>query len=133
MIKRTMIASALAALLATAAAPAFAQQGQAEQQAAAQAQMEQMQNATITDAQIEKFVEALGHIERINERFVEQIETVETQEQAQQLQIEAQREMVAAVEDSGLTVEEYNTVAYRMQSDPEIRDAVEELRDERDS
>ncbi|CUS47859.1 MAG: protein with domain of unknown function DUF4168 [Idiomarinaceae bacterium HL-53] len=129
--KRTMIASLMAAMFAT--APALAQQSEADQQAAAQAQMEQMANAEITDEHIEKFVVALDEIETINESFVAQLESVESQEEAQQLQIEAQREMVSAVEEAGLSVEEYNTVAYRMQSDPEIRDAVEAEREEQES
>ncbi|MCC5856176.1 MAG: DUF4168 domain-containing protein [Idiomarina sp.] len=131
MLKRTFALSALAAAMFS--MPALAQQqGEAEAQAAAQAQMEQMQNAVITEDQLEKFVDALEDIERINDDFVEQLENIETQEQAQELQIAAQREMVEAVEDAGLTVEEYNTVAYRLQSDPEIREAVEQIREERE-
>ena len=41
--------------------------------------------------------------------------------------------MVASVEDSGLTVEEYNAMAYRLQNDPEIQEKVEEMRESDDA
>ena len=53
--------------------------------------MEQMANEPVTDEQLEKFVEAIEHIERINDEFVTALESVETQEQAQELQLNAQR------------------------------------------
>ncbi|WP_157981340.1 DUF4168 domain-containing protein [Aliidiomarina sanyensis] len=125
MLKRTFALSAIAAAMFS--MPAIAQQD--DQAAYAQQQMEQMANEPVTEEQLEKFVYAIGHIERINEEFVTALESVETQEQAQELQINAQREMVEAVEDTGLTVEEYNALAYRLQNDPEIQQAVEEMRE----
>lgn len=126
MLKRTFALSAIAAALFS--MPAMAQQSQQQQQQQAQQQMEEMANQPVTDAQLEQFAEALDEIESINDDFVAQLEQAETQEEAQQLQIAAQSEMVEAVEDSGLTVEEYNAIAYRMQNDPEIQEKIEDLR-----
>lgn len=126
--KQTLIATILAALFAT--APALAQQTDADRQAEMENRMQQMENATITDEHIEKFALALNEIESINETFVSRLEAVESQEEAQQLQVEAQQEMVKAVQDAGLSVEEYNTVAYRMQNDEDIREAVEAERED---
>ncbi|WP_194756598.1 DUF4168 domain-containing protein [Aliidiomarina indica] len=126
MLKRTFALSAIAAAMFS--MPALAQQ-QGDPQAYAQQQMEQMANEPVTEAQLEKFVVAIGHIERINDEFVTALESVETQEEAQELQINAQREMVESVEETGLTVEEYNALAYRLQNDPEIQQAVEEMRE----
>lgn len=124
MLKRTFALSAIAAAMF--ATPALAQDQQ--QQQYAQQQMEEMQNEPVTQEQLEQFASALNDIERINDEFVEQLESAETQEQAQELQIAAQSEMVEAVEDSGLSVEEYNAIAYRMQNDPEVQQQIEDLR-----
>ncbi|RUO23093.1 hypothetical protein CWE08_00110 [Aliidiomarina iranensis] len=129
MLKRTFVLSAVAAAMFS--MPALAQDEDAR--AYAQQQMEEMANQPITDEQLEMFVVAIDHIERINNEFVEALENVETQEEAQQLQMNAQQEMVASVEDSGLTVEEYNAMAYRLQNDPEIQEKVEEMRESDDA
>lgn len=128
MLKRTFALSAIAAAMFSMPAMAQDQNQQQNQQAYAQQQMEQMANQPITDEQLEQFAEALDDIERINDEFVTQLEQAESQEQAQELQISAQSEMVEAVEDSGLTVEEYNAIAYRMQNDPEIQERIEDIR-----
>lgn len=124
MLKRTFALSAIAAAMFS--MPALAQDQ--DQQAYAQQQMEEMANQPITEEQLEQFADALDEIERINDEFVAQLEQAESQEQAQELQIAAQSEMVEAVEDSGLTVEEYNAIAYRMQNDPEIQARIEDIR-----
>ena len=129
MLKRTFALSAIAAALF--AMPAIAQQDDA--QAYAQQQMEQMANEPVTDEQLETFVDAIEHIERINDEFVAALENVETQEEAQQLQMDAQREMVESVEETGLTVEEYNALAYRLQNDPEVQAKVEAIREDREA
>ncbi|RUO27042.1 hypothetical protein CWE09_10210 [Aliidiomarina minuta] len=126
MLKRTFALSALAAAMFS--VPALAQDQQQQQQEYAQQQMEEMQNEPVTQEQLEQFASALNDIERINDEFVEQLEAAETQEEAQELQISAQSEMVEAVEDSGLSVEEYNAIAYRMQNDPEVQQQIEDLR-----
>lgn len=124
MLKRTFALSALAAAMFS--MPALAQEQ--DQQAYAQQQMEAMANQPISDEQLEQFADALNEIERINDDFVAQLEQAENQEEAQELQIAAQGEMVEAVENSGLTVEEYNAIAYRMQNDPEIQERIEDMR-----
>lgn len=125
MLKRTFALSAVAAAMFS--MPALAQE-EDQQQAYAQQQMEEMANQPISDEQLEQFADALNEIERINDEFVAQLEQAESQEEAQELQIAAQSEMVEAVEDSGLSVEEYNAIAYRMQNDPEIQERIEDLR-----
>lgn len=129
MLKRTFALSAIAAAMF--AMPAIAQQDDA--QAYAQQQMEQMANEPVTEEQLETFVDAIEHIERINDEFVAALENVETQEEAQELQMNAQREMVESVEETGLSVEEYNALAYRLQNDPEVQAKVEAIRENRES
>ncbi|MCC5878386.1 MAG: DUF4168 domain-containing protein [Idiomarina sp.] len=124
MFKRTFALSAIAAAMFS--MPALAQDQ--NEQAYAQQQMEEMANQPISEEQLEQFADALDEIERINDEFVAELEQAESQEEAQELQIAAQSEMVEAVENSGLSVEEYNAIAYRMQNDPEIQERIEEHR-----
>lgn len=131
MFKRTFALSAIAAALFSMPALAQEQQQQQQQQAQqqqAQQQMEEMASEPVTDEQLEQFAAALDEIESINDEFVAELEQAENQEEAQELQIAAQSEMVEAVENSGLSVEEYNAIAYRMQNDPEIQERIEDLR-----
>jgi hypothetical protein len=44
-----------------------------------------------------------------------------------QIQETAQQQMQAAVEEAGLTIEEYNAIAQAAQTDPEIDQALKEL------
>jgi hypothetical protein len=58
----------------------------------------------------------------------EQLESFATATiQIVQIQEEAQQRMQAAVEESGLTVEEYNQIAQAAQADPEIDQALQRL------
>jgi hypothetical protein len=47
------------------------------------------------------------------------------------MQQEAQEEMISAVEENGLNVEEYNQVAMALQSDPAMMQQVQRMAEER--
>ena len=50
-----------------------------------------------------------------------------TPEEATRLQAEAQAAMIGAVEEEGLTVEQYNTIAQLVRTDPDIAETVDTL------
>lgn len=75
-----------------------------EQQAPAQPQIEAI---TPTDAQLESFAAATIDIVQIQET--------------------AQKQMQAAVEEAGLTIEEYNGIARAAQTDPDVEQALQQL------
>lgn len=82
-----------------------AQEQQApERQAPAQPQIEAI---TPTDAQLESFAAATIDIVQIQET--------------------AQKQMQAAVEEAGLTIEEYNGIARAAQTDPDVEQALQQL------
>lgn len=80
----------------------------------------------VDDRTLDRFVTAFLDVRDIQAEFAERLGSVEDREQAQSLQSEAQDEMIAAVEDAGLSVQEYNQVATMMQEDPELRERVTE-------
>lgn len=74
----------------------------------------------------EKFVAAYVEIRDIQQKYTEKLQNAEDKAKAQQLQKQAQAEMVETVEDKGLTVKEYNQTVNAMSNDPELRQEVEQ-------
>ena len=80
--------------------------------------------AEIDDAVIDRVATAMVQVRSIQQDFSKQLENVSDNEQARALQTEAQEEMVAAVQQAGLSVQEYNNVVERMNQDPQLRQEV---------
>lgn len=119
--RKTLLAMTIAAFgmgstAAIAAAPQQAEMQQQEQSA-----------QVISDAMLEKFVDAMANVRDISDKYAEEFQSAEDAEQAQQIQQQAQQEMVEAVNDSGLSPEEYNTIVQRVQQDEELRARLEEI------
>ena len=121
--KKTMTALAIAALFSGSAAMAAPQAAQAEQEQ----MMQQQQSLELTDAMLEKFVTAMSSVQEISSKYSEQFQSAEDAEQAQEIQRKAQEEMVAAVNDSGLSPQEYNAIVQRVQQDEELRARLQEM------
>lgn len=116
MITRTLTAALAAAGMSFAAAtPALAQaQGQS------QVQIEPIDNAELTETQVEAFIDAATSIRAVIQDYQPRVQAAESQEQAADLQREAQGELVIAVEAAGLTPTEYQRIAAAAQSDPQV-------------
>ena len=97
---------------------AVAQQNQAPQQ---QAVTPQQSTVALTDANLLKFSVAMDDIQQVGTKYEAKFQNAETPEQAQQIQQQAQSEMVNAVEAAGLTAEEYNAIAQQAQQDETLR------------
>lgn len=77
--------------------------------------------AAFTDSQVEGFAEAMTDVQSLNEEYGPKV-TAETDATAQAtLQQEMNTKMTAAVEESGLTAQEYNQIAAAAQTDAELR------------
>jgi len=76
---------------------------------------------------LEKFVTAMSSVQEISSKYSEQFQSAEDAEQAQEIQRKAQEEMVAAVNDSGLSPQEYNAIVQRVQQDEELRARLQEM------
>lgn len=78
----------------------------------------------VDDTTVDKFVVAFADVRELQQKYSKKLENVENQEEAQNLQQEAQQEMVGAVEEAGLEVAEYNQVVAAMEQDPQLRDDI---------
>lgn len=79
------------------------------------------------DEELRKFVDAQEGINDIRDEYMEKIESAESQEQAQELQMEANDEMVSVIEDAGLDIPTYNAIATAYNSEPSVRNRVDAL------
>ena len=110
----TLPAVALAAfgLAATLSAPLPAvAQMDAEQPLSAQ---------DLDEAQLDSFVAAATRVGEITDQLQIQAQGIESEAELAELQEQANMEMMAAVEEEGLTVDEYNTIFQIAQVDPEL-------------
>lgn len=120
---------AASALTLGIAAPTFAQQqgAQGAQGAQPPGAEQQMPQVEVSDADLELFVKAREKVGEVRQSFQEQMAAAESSEEAQELQQAASGEMVSAVESFGLTVNEYNQIAYAIQAQPELKTRFEEI------
>lgn len=118
--------TAAAALLALGlAAPAAAQ----DQEQAPQAQPPAAED--ISDQQLEQFAEAALAVNEIGRKYASELQGAEDESAAQDIRAQAQEEMMQAVEDEGLSVEEYNAIYAAAENDQEINSAIQALLQEK--
>jgi len=81
----------------------------------------------VSDDQLRQFVDAASEVQSVQEQYAAEIQSTQEAEEAQSLRQEAQEKMVQAVEDSGLSVSEYNLIAQRLQQDPSLANRLNEM------
>jgi hypothetical protein len=123
-----VVALALSAGLVAAPA-AFAEAGPPTIQLAQDeqpAQPEQPAAVQPDEEQLESFVTATVRIISIQQQAQKQMSATAEPEQQKQVRDEALQMIVAAVEDEGLSVEEYNGIVQHVESNPELGETVKQ-------
>lgn len=120
-ILQTLPVAALCLILAGYTSSALAQEGNGPSGS------DQQQDASVDSDTLDTFVDAFVAVQEIRDEFASRLEGVEDESKAQELQEEAQEEMISAVQDQGMSVEEYNEVAMSLQNDPEMLQRVQEM------
>lgn len=82
----------------------------------------------VSDTQLEAFSTAMDEVQSVQQEYSQAIQQAENPEEAQTLQADAQEEMRSAVEDTGLTIADYNLIAQQLQSNPELVRRLQEIR-----
>lgn len=85
------------------------------------------QKTNYNDAELKQFVEAQSGINEIRDEYMAKIESSDSQDKAQELQMEANDEMVTVIEDAGLDIPTYNAIATAYNSEPRVRNRVDAL------
>ncbi|WP_462320513.1 DUF4168 domain-containing protein [Halochromatium sp.] len=78
----------------------------------------------VDDKKVEDFAEAFLSVQEISEDLTAKLSDAPNADNAQSMQREAQDKMAEKVEESGLSVEEYNDIAIGMRRDPKLADRV---------
>ncbi len=91
----------------------------------AQSEPAPMPEVTMPDEQaVDRFVGAVEQVMPIQADAQTRIEQAQSEEEAQAILAEAQEAAIAAIEDEGLTLEEYNQMAALLQTNEAFRDDV---------
>lgn len=107
-----------------AAAFAFSTAGMAQQQGA---QQQPPQDIDVSTSELESFAEARSAITEIQQDYSQRLQNADDPEKANSLQQEANEEMIGAVEETGLDVESFNTIAMAIQNDPELQQQLQQI------
>lgn len=83
-------------------------------------------SVSTTDEQMVKtFAVALAEVQDVQIEYIEKIKATNEPTVSAQLQSEAQSKMINAVETKGLSVNQYNSLTQKMQTDPSFKQRVE--------
>ncbi len=106
-------------------------QGMRDRQMQGQQMQQQAQSENIDDTTIHHFAEVFQEVQQINHELTEEIATAASTEAAQNMQLEAQRAMAKVVQDSEISITEYNNIASAMRYDAQlaerVRNALEQI------
>jgi Domain of unknown function (DUF4168) len=80
--------------------------------------------APIADAKIDKFADAYVAVQDIQSKASQKLESTTDPAQAQQVRSSAESEMIQAVKQTGLEVEEFNQIVQTMAADNDLRTRV---------
>lgn len=83
--------------------------------------------APVSEADLEKFVNAEKKVNEIREELTDELSSAGDQQEAQQMQMGAQKDMVEAIEGEDLDIPRYNEIASRMQTDMELRQRAQQV------
>jgi len=78
----------------------------------------------LDDQTIEKFVAATRELGKIRAEYSQKMQGTQDKGEQQQLQREAQKDMMGAIEDEGLDPRTYNSIVQSIKQDPELQKKV---------
>lgn len=87
----------------------------------------QAPDTQVTNTELMQFADAMQAVNDIRDQYSQRIEGAQSQDQAQQLQQEAGQRMTIAVQESGMTVDQYNDIAVALQGNPQLMQRLEQL------
>jgi hypothetical protein len=80
----------------------------------------------VSSAEVESFAAAMLDVQQLGQEWTQRMQETDDQEELSEMQQEAQEEMIGAIEDHGMTVEEYNEIATAAQQDPELAQEIQQ-------
>lgn len=78
----------------------------------------------VDQKKVEQFADAYVQVQTIQQQANEELQAATDPAQAEQVRTEAQTDMIAAVEQSGLQLEEFNQIVASLAADTELRSRI---------
>lgn len=83
-------------------------------------------SSEVSDAEVESFVKAYIDAAAVEQEYASKLQTAQNQDEAAQLQQSAQAQVEQAVEQRGMTLEEFQAIGNSINADAELRARVEQ-------
>jgi vacuolar-type H+-ATPase subunit H len=115
-----MVALATAVVVATAVVPALAEQAGRDAAAPQAPGTTTQRGEQLSDMTVQKVGKALRQAATIRQQYTDRAQSKPPQQQ-EQLTEQAQGEMIKAINDQGLSVQQYNQVIQMAQADPTLK------------
>ena len=80
------------------------------------------ESVEITDTELREFASIYVDVESTRNELSAKLSQVESQEEAQKVQLEMRDAIIAKIEDHGWTLEKYNQVAQAISNDDQLRE-----------
>lgn len=87
-----------------------------------QPQGQQQEQMNVTNAQLQEFAEAQVTLQRVQQKFQNEAKNVETEAELETIQNQANQQMVAAIQETELSVQEYTQIAQAIQASPDVQE-----------
>ena len=98
----------------------------------ARAQQQQpVMPAELSQGQIENFAGAALDVQQVEQDFNAEMQAVQDAEEIERLHQQAQQQAQQAIEDNGLSVDEYNAIAQAAHQDPQLYAMIVEVMEQR--
>lgn len=78
-----------------------------------------------SDEQLQQFADASEEIAQVSQKYTKQLQNADDEAKQKELREKANEEMVSVVEDSGMSVEEFNSIGQAIQQDPQLMKRVQ--------
>ena len=82
--------------------------------------------STYGDDALNSFAAAAVKVHRINNEYTQKMQQTDSSTEQEQIDLQASREMAKAVESEGLSVDTYQTIAAKLDSDDALAERVKE-------
>lgn len=81
-------------------------------------------SVTVSDQQLRTFIDAATEVQTISEKWQAKAASSESSEEVEEVRQKATDEMVGAVRDKGMTVEQFNTISKAAERDPQLKSRI---------
>lgn len=130
MMKKTLLSALLGTALIGGAPALYAQGGYGQGQQGQPPGAQQQQSQNFSDQDLKTYADLQNDIRDIRVEYQEKIQSAPSEDDARELQQEAQEEMVDVIQESPIDVDTFNAIGQAYNTDSEVRNRIVNLMQE---